>query len=61
MRNRLVFLFLSLLMVIGLVACGRNTLTLSSDHDDANTHMVSALDYSNQYTRWLNGLADVQQ
>lgn len=47
------FLTVSIL-TFGLIACGRGGLTLAPADDQANNHIVRALDYNNQFTHWMN-------
>ena len=52
---------LFLFCTFALISCGRGGLTLPAHYDEANTHMVNALDYKNEFTRWLNDLSEQQR
>ena len=54
----LIRLFSVCVLTLFLVACGRGALTLAPTDHKSNNHMVSALDYNNQFTRWINELPD---
>ena len=52
---------LFIFLVLGLISCGGSSLTLPTDYDKANEHMAGAIEYKNQFTRWMNGLSEQKQ
>jgi hypothetical protein len=46
------------ILALGLVACGSGALTLAPADDQANNHMVSTLDYRNQFVTWMNSVTE---
>lgn len=47
-----------ILLILGLSACGTGSLTLSPADDQANNQFVNAIEFNNQFKRWINGLPD---
>jgi hypothetical protein len=49
------------ILTLGVVACGKGGLTLGPADEQANNHMVSALDYYGGFTLWVNGLSEQER
>ena len=48
-----------LTLLVAFTACGRGGLSLSPVDDKANTHFVNALKYKNQFSGWLEEIAEL--